>query len=601
MAMTGWVMDDDRTIALEARQDIPIGHKVALRDMAVGDTVVKYGIDMGKVVATAGFWLGLAGWYAICAFLNWLIDRHALMGKKVENTTRLADRRLEQLNLEVAHREREERLSAQLRAIVESSDDAIISKDLCGIIQSWNAAAVEIFGYTAEEMVGNSILIIVPPDRLHEESDIIERIRQGGHVKNFETVRIRKDGSPIVVSLTISPIRDPQGNIVGAGHIARDITERKQFEEQLRQTQKLESLGVLAGGLAHDFNNLLTGLMGNASLALGHVNEANPARARLLDVLEAGKRAALLVRQMLAYAGKSRVVLENLNLSDQVAEIVPLVKGSMSPNIELDLRLAKFLPPVQADLSQMQQLIMNLAINAAEAVNGSQGKVTITTGTREYQTGVLVMLEVRDTGCGMDAETKARIFDPFFTTKFAGRGLGLAAVLGIIRGHRGFITVDSAPGQGSTFRVELPSAITTPAPGPASQQPEIRGAGHILVVDDEEMVRNLAQFSLERLGYTVEMAPEGRSAVDRFAAAPHRFDVVLLDLTMPLMNGEEALHRMQAIRPGVRVILSSGYSETEAMERFGDRSLAGFLQKPYTPSSLAQKIQQTIAAQRVAD
>jgi PAS domain S-box-containing protein len=476
---------------------------------------------------------------------------------------------------------------------VESSDDAIISKDLNSVIRTWNYGAEQIYGYSAAEVLGKGIDILIPADRLHEEVDMIERIRHGGRVKHFETVRLRKDGTPIHVSLTISPIRDPRGLIIGVSHISREITERKQLEEQLRQTQKLESLGVLAGGLAHDFNNLLTGIMGNASLAIEELAPGDPSRERIDEVISASERAALLIRQMLAYAGKGRFLAARLDLSAQTREIVSLIRTSISQNVRLDLQLAQSLPMVEADPAQVQQIIMNLAINGAEAIGDKPGTVTIATFARETESERQVVLQVRDTGCGMDEATRARIFDPFYTTKFTGRGLGLSAVLGIIRGHHGFISVDSAPGDGSTFTVVLPAATSpgVPATEPATG---LRGYGHLLVVDDEEVVRTMTRFALERSGYTVETAGDGAAALEVFAAHPERFDAVLLDLTMPVLSGEETLKRIHEIRPEARVVLSSGFSQSDAMQRFAGRGVAGYLQKPYTAAVLARKMKQAL-------
>ena len=297
---------------------------------------------------------------------------------------------------------------------------------------------------------------------------------------------------------------------------------------------------------------------------------------------------------MLAYAGKGRFVIQRLNLSRQISEIVPLIRASLAPGVRLDLQLHPHLPLVEADPAQMQQLLMNLAINAAEAVGQAAGSVTISTGLREAEAEHQVVLTVADTGCGMDEATKARIFDPFFTTKFTGRGLGLAAVLGIIRAHRGSISVESKPGDGSTFTVVLPACDTAEATDAREPQAELRGHGAILVVDDEELVRNMARFSLQRYGYTVETASDGRRAIEIFSERPQDFDAVLLDLTMPLMNGEDAMRAVRQIRANVPIILSSGFSEAEAVKRYGDAGIAGFVQKPYTATTLARKLKQAL-------
>jgi two-component system cell cycle sensor histidine kinase/response regulator CckA len=495
----------------------------------------------------------------------------------------------------------DERLQ-QIAAIVEFSDDAIVSKTLEGRILTWNAAAERVYGYPAAEAIGRDMAMLLPPDRPDEEADILRRIGRGERVEHFETVRRTRNGDLIDVSLTISPTRDRAGKITGASHVARDITERKRLDEQLRHTQKLESLGVLAGGVAHDFNNLLTGILGNTSLALETVSPGNPAKAFLEDVLSASERAASLIRQLLAYAGKGNFVIEPINLSKLIREIGRLILTSVSKNVQLLLELRDDLPLVSADASQLQQLIMNLVINGAEAIPpDANGTVLVTTGVQEVDSnspgvaggltpGKYVTLEVRDTGCGMDEATLSRIFDPFFTTKFTGRGLGLSAVQGILRGHKGAIEVHSRPGQGTTFKVLLPQTYDRTEPD-AVPAPSTRAAGElILVVDDEDIIRRTAKSMLERHGYKVLVAEDGLRGVELFQISSDKVAAVILDMTMPVMGGEETLRRLKEIRPGVKVLLSSGYSESEAIRRFAGKGLSGFLQKPYTSSVLSQKI-----------
>ncbi len=516
---------------------------------------------------------------------------------------------------DITERRRAQQDAAYLASIVESSEDAIVGKSPDGIIQTWNAGAERLYGYKAQDVIGQPMLQLLPPERRHEESNILERIRAGSRVVHFETVRTRKDGTPIDVSLTISPIRDKTGQIVGASHVARDITEQKRTAEQMRQTQKLESLGVLAGGIAHDFNNLLTGILGNASIALDDLGPGSPARAPIESVISASERAAQLAQQMLAYSGKGRFVLEQIDLSARVRETLPLIKTSIPTTVELRLDLAEHLPVVEADASQVQQLIMNIIINAAEAVpEGRAGTVTIVTRPEsiaadiknqddgnhgEPSPGRYVLLEVTDNGSGMDEHTKARIFDPFFTTKFTGRGLGLAAALGIVRGHRGAIQVISAPGQGTTFRVLLPAAAGATAAGRAenSEEPEargLRGAGLILVVDDEQIVRSLARHALERYGYSVLLAEDGGRGLDLFRREADRIRCVVLDLTMPVLSGEETLTRMKAVRTDIPIILSSGFNEVQAVRRFEGKGLAGFLQKPYKAAGLVETVRRVL-------
>ncbi len=534
----------------------------------------------------------LGGYTLVCATVIWVVELQRRQHGRTEANALLASKRLEELHRETA-------VSTRLRAIVESSEDAIVSTDLDGVIQSWNDAAARIFGYTSAEMVGKSVASLLPPDRVPEEAGIAERIRDGGGVRHFETVRLRKGGQAIPVSLTISPVYDETGRVMGASQIGRDISEQKHMEEQLRQTQKLESLGVLAGGLAHDFNNLLTGIMGNASLALQEPENGDAVRGHIDEIIAASERAALLVGQMLAYAGKGRTMVEPLDLSQRISEIIPLIRTSVPRSVDLRLELDPGGPRVEADRSQVQQLIMNLAINAAEAIGEQPGTVTIQTSRRDTDQESQAVLTVRDTGCGMDEATKAQMFDPFFTTKFTGRGLGLAAVLGIIRAHSGSISVESAPGAGTVITVVLPASLAPFSAAGPDDLADIRGFGNILVADDEAMVRNLAKFALERCGYTVELAQNGKEALDAFAARPDAFAAVILDLTMPVMAGEEALDRLRQLRADIPVLLSSGFSEEESLKRFQGKGLSGFLQKPYTATALARKIKQAMLRARV--
>jgi len=507
------------------------------------------------------------------------------------------------------------RLDQQLRhlaAIVESSADAIISKTLEGRILTWNAGAEEVYGYTAAEAIGRPMTLLLPADRPDEEAEILERIRRGQPVEHFETVRRRKNGELIDVSLTISPVRDATGRIMSASHVARDITERKRLDEQLRHTQKLESIGVLAGGVAHDFNNLLTGILGNASLALEILPEGDPARELLQNVLDSSDRAAHLTRQLLAYAGQGQFVIEPVDVSRMVHEISGLIQTSIPKNVHLKLELREDVPSIQADPSQVQQLIMNLVVNGAEAIPADEnGIVLVTSGLHEVDEGYLrdnlpgydlapglyATLHVHDTGCGMDETTLGRIYDPFFTTKFMGRGLGLAAVQGIVRGHRGALKVSSRPGKGTTFEVLLPVAGHTAAASGTGPAPRPNPRDRlVLVIDDEEIIRRTAKSMLERHGYTVVLAENGQEGVDLFRALGERVSAVLLDMTMPVMGGQEAMGRLKALDPTVKVVLSSGHTEAEAVRQFKGAGLSGFIQKPYSSSALAEKLKQILEA-----
>jgi PAS domain S-box-containing protein len=384
-----------------------------------------------------------------------------------------------------------------------------------------------------------------------------------------------------------------------------DVHERRQMEVRLRDAAKLESLGILAGGIAHDFNNLLTGILGNASLLEDELGDRYPARSRVDMIVEASQRAADLTRQMLAYSGRGHFFIEPVDVGARIAQMRGLIAASIPKTIDVRIEIPPGLPPVKADGGQFHQLVMNLLINAGEAI-AETGCIRLTAEVEsvpdprhvsagDLAPGEYVVLRVADTGCGIDAAAMARIFDPFFTTKFTGRGLGLAAALGIARGHSGAIDVQSRPGQGAVFSVFLPTLRETATirPSPAATR---KAGASILVIDDEEIVLRTARAALERNGYTVVTAANGKEGVEQFARANPKFDLVLLDMTMPVMGGEEALRRLREIDPTARIVGSSGYSEQEATRRFGE-GLAGFLQKPYSTQRLCQTIK---AAQALA-
>ncbi len=407
------------------------------------------------------------------------------------------------------------------------------------------------------------------------------------------------------------PVKRADGTVFGVSAVVQDVTDRKRFEAQLRHTQKLESLGVLAGGVAHDFNNLLTGILANARLALDMLATEHRARDKLEQVILASQRAAGLTNQLLAYSGKGHFLIRPVCLSELVSEISQLIRTSVAKTVQLRLELEEGLPHVEADLTQLQQLVMNLVLNAAEAVGEGIGTVRVRTGLEEVNEsypqesfatdsispGAYVYLEVQDTGCGMTEEIKSKIFDPFFTTKLSGRGLGLAAVLGIVRGHQGAIQVVSAPGEGTTFKVLLPAATSqTVEPRAESLSSDVTGTGSVLVVDDEELVRRVAKDVLEAYGYEVLEAANGQEAVELFRQRADQIAGVLLDMSMPIMGGEEALRQLKEIRPDVRVVLSSGFDESDAIQRLAGESLVDFIQKPYTPAALAGKMKKALAS-----
>ena len=433
---------------------------------------------------------------------------------------------------------------------------------------------------------------------------------QGGQVWKGEIRNRAKDGSFYWVDTTIVPFLDKEGHPIQFVAIRTDITQRKEAEETLRQSQKLESLGVLAGGIAHDFNNLLTSILGNADLAGLSLDEASPARPFLAQIELATQRAAGLTRQMLAYAGKGQFLLTEVDLNLLVKEMAQLVAVSISKKVTLRYELAPDLPYVLADPSQLQQLVLNLVINASEAINEEGGgAITLRTLYQDLDRAYVanaelvlplapgrhVTLEVLDTGCGMTPEVVSRIFDPFFTTKFTGRGLGLSAMLGILRSHFGSIKVYSEVGRGSSFKVYFPAGETNLSELP--EEPEAEnwvGEGLVLVVDDEQGPRRVARGMAERLGFTVIESTDGLEAVKLFEQRFQDIKLVIMDLTMPRMDGRQAFLCMQALAPEVPVVLSSGYSEHEAIKEFAGKGLAGFLPKPFLFKQFRSTLKNTL-------
>ena len=376
------------------------------------------------------------------------------------------------------------------------------------------------------------------------------------------------------------------------------------MQARVLQAQKLESLGLLAGGIAHDFNNLLSAILGGATVARLMLPADHPVHADIDHVISAANRAAALTRQMLAYSGKASVETRPIDVSALVGEIIGLLRTAISKKVELRPMLASHLPAIEGDASQIQQVAMNLLINGAEAIEDREGTVFVTTGTETLDAaaasalaaedlvpGEHVFLEVRDTGHGMDEATQRQIFDPFFTTKFAGRGLGLAAVRGIIRAHRGALRVESTPGSGSTFRVLFPTTGARAVTGTSDPEEKFRGTGLALLIDDERSLRATTRRMLEIFGFSVIDAENGRDGLEAFTRHASEVVVVLLDMTMPKMNGEEALREIRKLRPEVPVVGMSGY---HGLGVAGALGLNATLEKPFGLARLATCLAQVL-------
>ncbi len=529
----------------------------------------------------------------------------------------LASIAIERVRAEESLRESEERF----RVIFEQAAVGAVQLDVrTNRFARMNDRFCRILGRTEAEVRACDVAAVTHPDDREATARALARL-VSGEIREYalEKRYVRPNGEVRWVNLNVSAMWRPGDSPTLNIGIVEDITDRKKAEEdrrrledQLRHAQKLESLGVMAGGIAHDFNNLLTGILGYCDLARRELPLISPAGDLIDQAVQGARQAADLTKQMLAYSGKGTFAVEPIVLANLVEEMARLLQISISKRCVLRLDFDRALPAIEADSAQIRQIVMNLVINASEAIGDRDGTIAVSAAARECDRAALdgaiaepplapgryVVLEVADTGAGMTAETRAKIFDPFFTTKFTGRGLGLSAVLGIVRGHRGGIQCESAPGRGTTFRLFFPAAgRAAERTAESSRTADLwRGRGTVLVVDDESSILQMARQMLKTMGFAVLTAADGRSALDVFQDAKEPIDLVLLDRTMPHMDGDETFRELMKIAPELRVVMTSGYSE-QAVAGLGDR-LAGFLQKPYRFDELRTAVRRALAPER---
>ncbi len=493
----------------------------------------------------------------------------------------------------------------KFRTFMETASDLMYITDKDGDFSYVNESMVRTLGYSKEEMIGMHITQILSEENLKAYRQRLEILISKGEI-SFEPTWVTKNGDDIYGEIKVVAIYDSDGNYAGGRAVFRDFTDRKKLEAQLGKAQKMESLGIVAGGVAHDFNNLLMGILGNAEMALNRLHSDSPAKGNIERIETLGQQAAKLTKQMLDYSGKGQILSESVDLSAMISEMAVFLESSVSKKATLQFELSDDIPVIKGDPGQFRQIIMNIVTNASESLGDEGGRITITTGLKycdlEYLTqtylyedqgdGDYVFLEVTDTGSGMKPEILEKIFDPFFSTKFTGRGLGLAAVLGIVRGQKGAIKVESDVRRGSIFTVLFPAmrAKGELSGDPAATASSGRTGNTILVVDDEEYVLEVVGEMLEAEGFIVLTAYDGQKGVDVFREHAEKIDLVLLDLTMPRMGGQEALMEMCRINSDIPVIVASGYPEEEASNRFKGQKPAGFINKPFRLQSLVDKI-----------
>ncbi len=550
----------------------------------------------------------------------------------------------------------------KLASIVESSHDAIFGKTLDGIITSWNKGAERIYGYTAEEVVGKPISVLIPPEQSDELRQIHETSSRGESLDGYETLRVRKDGKEIYLSLSISPIRDTTDRLTGASIVARDITDARlaqkalqqahdelearveertaqltqavaslekeiadrkeaeealeKTEEQLRQSQKLEAVGRLAGGIAHDFNNLLTVIIGYSDMISRKGGLDARVTERVEEIHKAAVRAASLTRQLLAFSRKQVLKPQVLDLNELVDGLSKMLCRLIREDVQVVTSLGADLGNVNADPGQVEQILINLVVNARDAMPDG-GQITIKTANAELdqaysemhmavKPGHYVMLAVSDTGVGMDADTRARVFEPFFTTKEVGKGtgLGLSMVYGIVKQSGGNLWVYSEPGHGTTFKIYLPFIIEELSIDPQSEVSEgflTRANETILLVEDEEMVRKLARDVLESGGYRVLPAQNGQEALALCQTHRGEIQLLLTDVVMPKMNGKQAADAIVALHPEMQVLYMSGFTDDAIVHHGVLQPGMNFIEKPFTAQVLAKKVREVLDKSRTRE
>ncbi len=526
--------------------------------------------------------------------------------KRIEEDLRRAN---EELNRKTAQEIGEYR--GRLASIIDSSEDPIISKDLEGTILTWNAGAEKLYGYRAEEVVGKSIDILVPKDHPEEIRRILERVRRGESVEHYESVRLTKDGRQLDVSVRISPIRDASGNPIGASAISRDITHQKQAEEHIRQAQKMDAIGRLAGGLAHDFNNILGIITACTELLRTHVDEGPEAGEYLGNIRKAVDRGSALTRQLLAFSKKQKVESQILDLNQRLKETVRLLRPLMGDDVEIVILPRSASAIVEADLGQLDQVLINLAVNARDAMPRGGKFILETSNVRLDETyaalhasirpGSYVMLAISDTGTGMDAATASRVFEPFFTTKEVGKGtgLGLSTVYGIVEQSGGHIQVYSELGCGTTFKIYLPNAeqkLGISSPAEDERVEPARSKTTILLVEDDEIMRKMTRKLLEQHGYRVVEAADGNAAMDWVGSHQNGIDLLLTDVVMRGLSGPELAVRLGESHPSLKVVFMSGYTGELIANHQSLSNGVTLLEKPFTRTTLLNTLHKALGS-----
>ncbi len=510
---------------------------------------------------------------------------------------------------DITRRKEAERATSELAAVVANSNDAIVACTLDGVVRSWNIGAEQIYGYTAEEAVGQSLEMILPPDRQDEFPQMLATVKHGRSLSNYETVRLRKDGRKIGVSLTDSPIRAQDGSITGVSSIARDITERRRLEEELLQSQKMDAVGRLAGGIAHDFNNILTVIVGYSDLLLNQTTEQQPQHKHLVQIRKAADFAAALTGQLLAFSRRQALSPRVFPLNDTVRDLQKILQRVIGEDVKIETDLRANLGRIKADPAQIEQVLLNLCVNARDAMPRG-GTIRIETADLNYAfddpdaesampSGEYVKMTIADTGTGIPPEALKHVFEPFFTTKEKGHGtgLGLATCYGIVKQSGGYISVRTAVGQGTSLFIFLPRVEESGEKAHAHEAPgQLPGGSEtILYVEDEITVRNVTAQILRNLGYTVLEAGDGSTAREVWEMENgRRIDMLFSDVVLPDAGGRELSDWVRSRSGATKLLFTSGYVDESILRRHGLEGDTAFLQKPFSPLELARKVRETM-------
>ncbi len=516
--------------------------------------------------------------------------------------------------LDVTEKKEKDEIIRLLSTGINESPVSIIITDRSGKIEYVNPAFTKMSGYSAEEVIGKTPKILHSGEMSEEFYKVLWQTIQQGEVWTDEIIDRKKDGSLYWVKMLISPIKDKNNNITHFLGIQEDISENKRLERQLLQSQKMEAIGRLAGGVAHDFNNLLTVINGYAQLLLYALNEDDPNRKKIEQIYQAGEKAKNLTSQLLAFSRKQMRQVQILNLNDVIQAYYPMLKSLIGENITIEMQLAANLWPIEADKHQLEQILLNLVVNAKQAMPEG-GKLSIITGNVVLddqfvqendgaRTGEFVRFSIADTGVGMDEETLKHIFEPFFTTRGVGEGtgLGLSTVYGIVKQNEGLIYVTSAPFSGTIFDIYFPrvkNAQVEPQNEPQEAQQTFMGNASILLVEDDMDVRKLTSRALTYFGFKVTTARDGKEALEKLKQSNVNYDLLITDLVMPNLSGQRLAQMVHAIYPDLPVLFISGYSENEFGAEQTETEMSNFLQKPFSPLDLAKKVQSILNKETV--